>query len=106
MEITKNTANARQNDGTVVISIYLIWSNSGTRDAVEAKTVVSERAETLSPKYAPEIIAPAIQPSLKPIALPIPISATPMVAIVVHEEPVTNDTNAQIMQATPRKTFG
>lgn len=102
----KKTDSAKRNDGTVVINIYFIWSKSGTFDAADAKTVVSERAETLSPKYAPEIIAPAIQPSLKPIALPIPISATPIVAIVVHDEPVTNDTNAHIMQATPKKTFG
>lgn len=32
-------------------------------------------------------MAPATQPSANPCAFPIPISATPMVAIVVHELP-------------------
>ena len=51
---------------------YLIWVNNSTLQDDDAKTVVSERGETLSPKYAPEIIAPAIQPSLYPIICPMP----------------------------------
>ena len=40
------------------------------------------------------MIEPAIHPSSKPCALPIPINATPMVATVVHEEPIIKLTNA------------
>ena len=38
----------------------------------EARMVVSDKGDILSPKYAPEIMAPAIQPSSKPCAFPIP----------------------------------
>ena len=72
----------------------------------DAKTVVSERGEILSPKYAPEIIAPAMTPSLNPSAFPIPSKATPIVAIVVHELPIIKETKAQMTQAVRRKTFG
>ena len=49
------------------------------------------------------MMAPAIHPSSKPCALPMPKRAIPMVAIVVHELPVITDTNAQIMQVEARK---
>ena len=62
------TTSAMVNDGTVVIIIYRIWVKSGVSADDEANTVVSDSGETLSPKYAPEIIAPAIQPSSKPCA--------------------------------------
>jgi len=72
----------------------------------EASIVVSDSGEILSPKYAPEIMAPAIQPSLNPCALPIPIRAIPIVAIVVHELPVITEINAQMMQVDARKKSG
>ena len=78
----------------------------GTSEVEEAKTVVSLITDILSPKYAPEIIAPAIHPSLKPIASPMPISATPIVAIVVHDEPVSNDTIAHIIHDAGRNIEG
>ena len=52
------------------------------------------------------MIAPAVMASEKPSALPIPIRATPTVAIVVQDEPVITDTMAQSMQAVRRNTFG
>mgnify|MGYP000757782861 FL=1 len=72
----------------------------------EASIVVSDSGEILSPKYAPEIIAPAIHPSLNPCALPIPISAIPIVAIVVHELPVMTEISAQMIQVDARKKLG
>ena len=69
-------------------------------------TVVSESGDILSPKYAPEMIAPAIMPSLKPSARPMPRRATPMVAMVVHELPIITDTSAHITQAVSRKNLG
>ena len=45
-----------------------------------ARLVVSERGETLSPKYAPDTMAPAVIASDIPIPLAIPIKATPTVA--------------------------
>ena len=52
------------------------------------------------------MMAPAISTSENPSAFPIHISATPIVAIVVHELPVITDTSAQITQADSRNTFG
>ena len=80
--------------------------NRGTSDVDEAKTVVSLISEILSPKYAPEIIAPAIHPSSNPSARPIPISATPIVAMVVHDEPVSNEITAQMMHDAGRNIEG
>ena len=74
-------------EGTVVISIYLICVKRGVPEEDEASTVVSDRGEILSPKYAPEIMAPADHPGSKPCAVPMPINATPTVAIVVQELP-------------------
>jgi len=68
--------------------------------------VVSLSGDILSPKYAPEIIAPAIQASEKPSALPIPKTAIPIVATVVHELPVISETAAHIKQQAGRKYSG
>ena len=65
-------ANANNMAGIDVSIRYLMCVNNSTLHDEEARTVVSESGDTLSPKYAPEIIAPAIQPSLYPITLPIP----------------------------------
>lgn len=72
----------------------------------EARTVVSESGDILSPKYEPEMIAPATTPISKPCARPIPINASPMVAMVVQELPVIMETIEQTMQAVARKNFG
>ena len=79
---------------------------SGTSPTDDARTVVSESGEILSPKYAPEIIAPAVQPADYPCAVPMPRSAIPTVATVVHELPVMSDTNAHIRHAINRKSDG
>ena len=71
-----------------------------------ANTVVSESGETLSPKYAPEMMAPAIQPGSNPCASPMPIKAIPMVAMVVHELPVITDTIQHIKQVETKKKLG
>ena len=83
-----------------------ICLNKGIPHELAASTVVSLRGDTLSPKYAPDIIAPAIQAGESPIASPIPERATPTVAIVVHEEPVTTETAEQMMHAEARKKVG
>ena len=54
------------NDGTVVTIINLICVKSGVPADEEASTVVSESGDILSPKYAPEMIAPAIHPGSYP----------------------------------------
>ncbi len=52
------------------------------------------------------MMAPAIQPSSKPSARPMPINATPTVAMVVHDDPVSSDTTAQITHEAGRKIEG
>lgn len=69
----------------------------------DAKMVVSLRGDILSPKYAPEMMAPAVHAALMPSASLIPRSATPMVATVVHELPESTETREQMTQALTRK---
>lgn len=93
-------------DGIVVIIKYLICSNRGVPEEDEAITVVSDKGDILSPKYAPDIIAPAIHGVGNPIPYPIPINATPIVAIVVHELPVITETIAEVTQHIRIKNLG
>ena len=51
-------------------------------------------------------MAPAVQPGSKPCAVPIPIRATPIVAMVVHELPVITETSALMAHAAARNTAG
>lgn len=75
-------------------------------DGPEANTVVSDNGDILSPKYAPLIMAPAIQPSSNPWARPMPMRAMPMVAMVVHELPVMTLTMADMMQVEAKNISG
>ena len=100
------TASAMAIEGTVVRSMYRMCVNMGTCAVEEARTVVSLMSEILSPKYAPEIMAPAIHPSSKPRARPMPMRATPMVATVVHDDPVSSETTAQMMHEAMRNIDG
>ncbi len=61
--------------------------------------MVSDNGDNLSPKYAPEIIAPAVSAGGKPKDAPIPIKATPIVAHVLHELPILTETKAQTITA-------
>ena len=71
-----------------------------------AKLVVSLSGDNLSPKYPPDIIAPATIPELISIAFPIPIMAIPIVADVVQLLPVEIDIIAQIITQAGRKNKG
>ena len=51
-------------------------------------------------------MAPAVQPGSKPCAVPMPIRATPIVAMVVHELPVITETSALMAHAAARNTAG
>ena len=64
-----------------------------------AKFVVSDSGDILSPKYAPEIIAPAVISGERPKPKDIPIKATPSVPATVHELPILIAESAQIIQA-------
>ena len=80
--------------------------NRSVPETAGARFVVSLIGDILSPKYAPEIIAPAIKPVFISIAWPMPSKATPIVAIVVHELPVASEIIALTMQAANRNMVG
>ena len=71
-----------------------------------ARLVVSERGDILSPKYAPDIIAPATMPTGIFNTVPIATNAIPTVAEVVHDEPVATETIAQTKHAATKKMEG
>ena len=68
--------------------------------------VVSESGDILSPKYAPDTIAPAVIAGLIPRPIPTPMRATPMVPAVPHEVPVASETIQQSRQPANRKIVG
>lgn len=68
--------------------------------------MVSLKGDILSPKYAPEITAPAIIPVEMPKADPMPTSAIPTVAEVVQELPVAMEITAQIIMEAGKKMAG
>ena len=67
---------------------------------------MSESGDSLSPKYAPDIIAPATIPKGIFKTLPIPIKAIPTVADVVQLLPVEIDIIAHIIIHAGKKILG
>ena len=65
--------------------------------------MVSLSGDILSPKYAPEITAPATTPTSKPSAFPIPINAIPIVAEVDQLLPVARATIALMTTQAGKK---
>ena len=89
-------------EGIVVYIICFICLNKSTPVNPEAIFVVSDKGDILSPKYAPDMIAPQIIPTGRPIAVPILNRARPTVAIVLHELPVDTDIIAVIIAVAKR----
>ena len=83
--------------------MYLICSNRFDPETAAARLVVSLNGDILSPKYAPEITAPATKPKSKPNAFPIPINPIPIVADVDQLLPVANATIALIITHVGKK---
>ena len=70
------------------------------------RIVVSDSGVILSPKYAPQMIAPAAISFETPITPAMPTNATPSVPAVVHELPVTVPTMAQMTAVARKKMLG
>jgi len=85
--------------GIVVHVMWRMWVKRSVPAIAGARFVVSERGDILSPKYAPEITAPAAIPGFRFCATAMPMSATPTVPAVVHELPVASDTKQQMAHA-------
>ena len=94
-----------RNVGNVVNIIYLICEYKSVPEIAEARLVVSLSGDILSPKYAPEITAPALIPGFILNAEPIATKAIPIVAEVIYELPAVNDTNAVIINVNGKKIF-
>ena len=60
-----------------------------------ARFVVSDKGESLSPKYAPEIIAPAVIANETSRTVAMPINPIPRVPATVHELPMLRPNIAQ-----------
>ena len=69
----------------------------------EAKLVDSDKGDILSPKTAPEMIAPATRAGLAFILAPIPKSAIPTVEIVVKPLPIARPTIEQTIKTDGTK---
>ena len=71
-----------------------------------ARFVVSLKGDILSPKYAPEITAPAVIPAGILKATPTATSAIPTVAEVVYELPVVRETNVETINVRGKNIPG
>ena len=83
--------------------MFLMWANKSLPAIAAAKFVESDKGDILSPKTAPEIIAPAVKAGEKPIALPIPNRAIPIVEMVVNPLPMAEPTKEQTIKTEGRK---
>src|SRR5947207_4862219 len=96
----RKISNATANEGPTVLHIPRMCSCVVTPPtSCGTRIVVSDRGHILSPMYPPEMTAPAVIAVDMPSTGAMPTNATPTVAAVVHELPVTIPTMAQ-MSAT------
>lgn len=72
----------------------------------DARIVVSDMGDILSPKNAPQITAPAVIADGIPKLFPIPIIATPAVPIVPLEVPQNRETMEHNSIAVTKKNLG
>src|SRR5699024_3332268 len=104
-ESTANKITEMTNAGIVVHSTFLIGSNKSTLTIIDAKLVVSESGDILSPKNAPDTTAPAVISTDKPSAELTLTNATPSVAAVVSELPMLIPIIAVTMKTIAKKNF-
>src|SRR6516164_1706232 len=103
----KKIPTAATNDGPTVHTMpRMCWFTVTPPTRLGTKIVVSDSGDILSPMYAPEMTAPAV------IAVDIfrtgamPTNATPSVAAVVQELPLTAPTAAQMTAMMAKKMAG
>ncbi|MNP05250.1 hypothetical protein D3C76_971970 [compost metagenome] len=83
--------------------ILRICVNKDIPTTAGAKFVVSDKGDILSPKQAPQMIAPAASVGEIPVVKAIPIKATPIVLTVVNELPVNIETTIVTYNALTAK---
>ena len=84
----------------------LICWNRSVPATAGARLVVSESGDILSPKYAPEMMIPAVRGAGTPSPKAIPMRAIPTVPDVPHEVPVARETTEQINRVAKRNIEG
>src|SRR4029453_6683294 len=106
--ITRKTTRLTARAGPAVQNMFRIWRPTvrPPPTGFGPRMVVSESGVILSPKYAPQITAPAAAASDRPITVAIPTKATPRVPAVVQELPVTRPPTAQTAAVARKNTFG
>ena len=104
--IRQKTMNVKINVGTVVNVMYFICVYRSPPAIAGARFVVSLNGDILSPKYAPEITAPAVIPGDILKAVPTATKAIPTVAEVVYELPVVSETTAVTINVRGKNTVG
>src|SRR5262245_27075948 len=95
----KKSRNASASAGIDVRRDSLIWLKISDPAAATARLAVSESGDALSPKYEPEMTAPAVIASDRSILAAMPISPMPMVPTTVQELPIARAMTAQISAA-------
>ena len=90
----------------MVQSMCFTWVITSVPETEAARMVLSDSGDILSPKYAPQMIAPAVMGDGIPMAFPIPISARPTVPRVPQEVPVAREVKDARISADNRNIFG
>ena len=103
--IKTKTSNETKKAGMVVHIKFLIWANKSVPAIADARLVESDRGEVLSPKIAPDKIAPATKAGLIFIVIPIPKRAIPIVEMVVKALPIETPTKAQTKKTDGTKNL-
>ena len=75
--------------------MFLMWANKSLPAIAAAKFVESDKGDILSPK--------TVKAGEKPIALPIPNRAIPIVEMVVYPLPMAEPTKEQTIKTEGRK---
>ena len=101
-----NAIMANAHAGTVVQTMWRMCVNRSLPAIAGAKFVVSDIGESLSPRYAPLMMAPAVIAGSMPMAVATPMRATPTVPAVDHEDPVTTLMHEQTAHVAGKKNAG
>src|SRR5699024_288231 len=91
--------------GIPIGNITFTCSMTGTFVKEAVITVVSDNGDSLSPIYAPDIMAPATNGNGISKLAPTPIIAIPLVPTEPKEVPVVKDVIASTIIATTKKTL-
>ena len=101
-----NSTSAIVKEGPVVHAMCRMCEKISVSTTAGARFVVSDKGDILSPKYAPEMTAPAAIAGDRPRPIDTPINATPRVPATVQELPVASAAIAQIRQLAAKNQSG